>query len=637
MDDEKIINRQKDIEKHRKQLRKVIFDNEPKKTKKKKTIFTNFILSLMLVIGLGFSLFLIIDSKNRINELYEIINAIFVLIIIISIVISFPKSFYKNKSGFTVFTSFIIISAIVFNSLYLLNIIKLPLQSYIKDYSGKSLATALAWADENSINTTETFEYSDKTEKYKIISQSVKSNTLTKNIKKISFTVSNGPDYDKTVIIPDMSDMKTDDIIKFADENYLKNVQVIFEENGDKDNDTIISQSHTGKVKRNDSIIFTASLGEINKLLPIKIKDLKGEKLLSASTYLGKNGISYELTYDYSNKIKRGCIISSSVKKGTTVNPSDKVILKVSKGKEIKVPTLKNMSLKEVTKWIIENNLQMEYSDKYDDSIKKGKVISSNYKKGDVLEEETIINIVFSKGKLKMPSFKDLSSFKTWASTYEIKYEIKEEFSKEIPKDSIIKFSVKKGSIIKPEEPITVFVSKGEAVNVPDFIGMNKNEIQKSCNSYGIKCTFYNTLSDKKEGTAISQSINKGTEIAKGDNVDIEIATKKQSEVTKNNNQSNGSNGNKPNNNVSSNTNQTPTNDTPSCTSVIIRLNGSEVVPNEPASTCSNLKSKYGDAIICSYVSSDDGTNGFILNSSEIRNKEASSCNPVTAIIVKNN
>ena len=76
-----------------------------------------------------------------------------------------------------------------------------------------------------------------------------------------------------------MSGMKTDDVIKFVDENYLKNVQIIFEENSDIKNDTIIKQSHTGKTKRAENIIFTASLGDASKISSIKIKDLKNPPL----------------------------------------------------------------------------------------------------------------------------------------------------------------------------------------------------------------------------------------------------------------------------------------------------------------------------------------------------------------------
>ena len=120
-------------ERKKKELMKVLYEEEQNqekiKIKKRKPIFTNIILSLLFVCSITFSLFLILDSSNRINELYEIINAILILIITFNIVISFPKIFYKKKTGTTIFTSLLIIITMVFNALYLFNIIKLPTQN----------------------------------------------------------------------------------------------------------------------------------------------------------------------------------------------------------------------------------------------------------------------------------------------------------------------------------------------------------------------------------------------------------------------------------------------------------------------------------------------------------------------------
>lgn len=635
-------------ERKKKELMKVLYEEEQKeekiKIKKRKPIFTNLTLALLSVCSIAFSAFLILDSSNRVDELYEIINAILIFLITINIIISFPKIFYKRKTGAIIFTSLLIIITMTFNILYLFNIIKLPTQNYIKDYTNKSLTQALTWVEENNIDHEETFEYSDTTKKYNIINQDIKPKTLTKNIKKINFSVSNGPDYNKELILPDMTDYKTDEVLKFIDKNFLKNVDIQFEENEEIENDKIIRQSSIGNIKRNDKIIFTASLGKKENLKPIKLKDLTNKKLLYAVTYLGKNAIPYELKFEYSDKVQRGLIIKTDKKINEEVKQTDKIILTVSKGKEIKVPDIKNKTLNEITNWIIENNLEIEYLDKYDSNIKKGKAIEANYKEGDTIEEETKVKVTFSKGPLKMPKFDKIESFKQWAEKYKIKYEIKEEFSNDIPKDNIIKYSVKEGEKINPEDTITVYISKGKSIKTPNFIGMTKEEAKKECNNLNIICSFYNTLSDKKEGTVISQSIQANTEIGESQNIDIEIATKKQTEVTKkketaNKNTNNQNNTNtQTNTNNSNNNNQNNNNPSPhqTCNSVTIRLNGSEVSPNNPNTTCTNLKNKYGNAINCSFVPSDNATNGFILNAGEIKNKEASDCNPITVKIVKN-
>lgn len=627
-------------ERKKKELMKVLYEEEQKeekmKIKKRKPIFTNLTLALLSVCSIAFSAFLILDSSNRVDELYEIINAILILLITINIIISFPKIFYKRKTGAIIFTSLLIIITMTFNILYLFNIIKLPTQNYIKDYTNQNLTQALTWVEENNIDHEETFEYSDTTKKYNIISQDIKPKTLTKNIKKINFSVSNGPDYNKELILPDMTDYKTDEVLKFIDKNFLKNVDIQFEENEEIENDKIIRQSSIGNIKRNDKIIFTASLGKKENLKPIKLKDLTNKKLLYAVTYLGKNAIPYELKFEYSDKVQRGLIIKTDKKINEEVKQTDKIILTVSKGKEIKVPDIKNKTLNEITKWIIENNLEIEYLDKYDTNIKKGKAIEANYKEGDTIEEETKVKVTFSKGPLKMPKFDKIESFKQWADKYKIKYEIKEEFSNDIPKDNIIKYSVKEGEKINPEDTITVYISKGKSIKTPNFIGITKEEAKKECNNLNIICSFYNTLSDKKEGTVISQSIQADTEIGEGQNIDIEIATKKQTEVTKKKETTNQNtnNQNKTNNNNTNNNQQN--NNQNNCNTITLTITPDLISINNPAITCSNIEAKYKGYIKCNYIQSNTGKKGQVLNISKIQNTTANTCNPTT-IDIKNN
>lgn len=626
-------------EKKKKELMKVLYEEEQNqekiKIKKRKPIFTNIILSLLFVCSITFSLFLILDSSNRINELYEIINAVLILIITFNIVISFPKIFYKKKTGTTIFTSLLIIITMVFNALYLFNIIKLPTQNYIKDYTNKELTQALSWLDKNNIDHEETFEYSDTTKKYNIISQDIKPKTLTKNIKKISFSVSNGPDYNKELILPDMTDYKTDEVLKFIEENFLKNADIQFEENEEIENNKIIRQSTVGNIKRNDKIIFTASLGKKENLKPIKLEDLTNKTLLYGTTYLGKNAIPYELKFEYSNKIQRGHIIKTDKQVNQEIKQTDKIILTISKGKKIKVPDLKNKTLNEITKWIIENNLEIEYLDKYNTNIKKGKAIEANYKKGDIIEEETKVKVYFSKGPLKMPKFDKIDSFKQWADKYQIKYEIKEEFNSDIEKDNIIKYSVKEGEKINPEETIIVYISKGKAIKTPNFIGMTKEEAKKECDNLNITCSFYNSLSDKKEGTVISQSVEKDTEIGENQNIDIEIATKKQTEVTKKKEITNKNT--KTNTNTQNKTNNTNNNTEPqnTCKKYELNLqagNNGEQTKQIILGQNPNLKFSWNPVNSCP---NGDTTPGTICSSSASDGTLVSTCTTVNITYIK--
>ncbi len=560
----KQIEKEKELEEKRKELKNIIFDDkkniyknprkkEPKENKSEisKPKGTNIILSITYVITVAVFFYLIIDSSNQIDQVYQIINAFLLLILMTCFLVSFKKSFFKNKTAPTIITALVVMLTLTFNGLYISNIINLPKQNYLPNFESKNLTKAINWTEKNDIKTNQDFEYSDTTKKYNVISQSEKAETLTKNIDNIDFVVSNGPDYNKEIILADMTGWNIDDVLKFINENFLNNVSINFEENLNIKKDTVISQSKTGQIKRNEPIIFTVSLGDKAALSPIKLKDLKNESLLNASVYLGRNGILYQLKYEFSNQIEKGHVISSSPKAGTTVKPDELITLTISKGKEIKVPNLKNKTMSEITKWMVENNLQINYSDRYDNNIKSGRVIESNYKEGDIIEEGTTVDVVFSKGPLTMKKFNNINDFKSWADTNGIKYEIKEEFNNDIEKDQIIKTSIEEGTNINLNDTIIVYVSKGTAVTVPDFKNKTKSAVQSECNNLGITCTFNEEYNTKiTSGKVISQNIAAGTQISKGDNIVITIATNKKTNnktsSNKNNSSSSSSTSSKP-------------------------------------------------------------------------------------------
>ena len=560
----KQLEKEKELEAKRQEIKNILFDDDKKniyknprkreKTvanqienneKRKKPRAANIVLSLTYVISIILFLYLIIDSTNQINQIYQIINAFLLLIIVTCFLISFKKSFFKNKSAPTVITSIVVLGTIAFNGLYMTDVISLPTQSYLPNFESENLTKAINWTEENNIKTDQNFEYSDTTQKYSVISQSEKAETLTKNLNTVDFVVSNGPDYNKEVILADMTSWNVDDVLDFVEENFLNNITINFEENDSVDKDTIIRQSTTGTIKRSDPIIFTASLGNKEELSPIELEDLTSKSLLRASVYLGRNGVLYELKYEFSDKIEKGHVISSDPKKGTTVNPDEMVTLTISKGKEIKVPNLKNKTMAYVTKWMVENNLQINYSDRYDTEIESGRVIESNYKEGDIIEEGTTVDVTFSKGPLKMKKFDNINDFKSWADTNGIKYEIKEEFNSDVEKDKIIKTSIEEGKTINLDDTITVYVSRGEAVKVPDFSGNTKSEAQKACDNSGLSCSFTEEYSSSiTSGKVIRQSVAAGTEIAKDDKITITIATSNRntsSSSSKNNSSSSSS------------------------------------------------------------------------------------------------
>ena len=164
------IEKEKELEEKRKELKNIIFDENKKNIYKKQKIenkditkpkAANIMLSITFVIALFITVYLIIDSSTKIDQIYQIINAFLLLIIVTCFLISFKKSFFKNKSAPTIITSIMVLGALTFNGLYMTNTISLPKQSYLPNFESVNLSKAINSTQENNVTTNHEFEYSD--------------------------------------------------------------------------------------------------------------------------------------------------------------------------------------------------------------------------------------------------------------------------------------------------------------------------------------------------------------------------------------------------------------------------------------------------------------------------------------------
>jgi eukaryotic-like serine/threonine-protein kinase len=327
-----------------------------------KKVVTSFIIFLIAVVGLV-SIFV----KKDIDR--TIVNTSTLLLVILLIVFSYV-SFDNNIIGN---------------------------KNIVLDFNNKTVDEVLKWAGENDITVEQKYEYSDDVPEFGIISQNYAYGTELDTIDTLIITISLGPNYDKQVIIPSYVGTNIDDALISLKEYFLNNIEVVFEINGNFEKDIIIDQSIKGQMRRNDLLTLRVALD--SALTDISAIDLKGLPLFDAELWLNRNQIRYELKYEFSDTVLRNNVIGQSIKEDTTITVStDKMTLIVSKGKAVIVPDLTKMTIEDITKWIIDNKLKIEYKDQYDAEIELGKVISANYKINDEIEEGTTIELVVSKG-----------------------------------------------------------------------------------------------------------------------------------------------------------------------------------------------------------------------------------------------
>ena len=499
-----------------------------KKDKKVNNIFMYIILTLTLLSV--FILFIVTykNSANLVNKLEEVLKVSIIVIFTLFFVLS---NIFMEKKGnlFTYLASFILIGYSVFNIGLSLNYINLPTQDIVDDFTNKNLTEVVKWANKNNIKLEQIYETSDLVEEYKIISQNHKEGTLLKEVKSLTVVVSSGPSYDKTVIIPSFVGQNVDDVIKFVDDNFLTGVNIDFVESEEK-RDNIISQDKNGEIRRSDVVNMVASIGSLSDIGEMKMKDLVGLDTFHSTTWLKRYGFKYIFDYEYSNDVPKGSVLKQSIEKDASVNPLEtEVTLTISKGPKIVVPNLSEKTVDEITNWVVENNLKVTFEEQYDESVELGSVISVSVTEGEEIEQGSLITVIISKGQIKMEKFTSSADFRAWAEKYGVNYNEEYKFDEKVASGNIIESSHKEGDIIKNSDTVTIVISQGKSVTVPNFVGKTKGEISKTCDSLKLKCSYkYGGYNDSvARDTATAQNKKNGSKVMEGTSVVITLSSGK--------------------------------------------------------------------------------------------------------------
>lgn len=554
-----------------------------KKVKKKKNNNNSFIIFVLIVIFLCSTLYLGYNyfyNKDNPNLYYTLFNcaSISILSFLCILCITIKKSIFSLL--LKILTCILLLGVISINTLTKLDIIKFPERVIVENFVNKNVTSAMNWSKKNNIDLNIQYDYSDVISKNKVISQNIDPNTLISKVKKLNVVVSNGINYDLKVDVPDMTGWKIDEVINKIDELKLNNVNINYEFNEDIKKDILYEQSEHGNMTRNNELKLNFSLGNEKDLKPVKLKDLTNLTVFKSTLWLKRNGIKYEIVYDYSDTIKYDRVIKTEPVKGTIIKQSeDKVKLIVSKGKKILVPDLSKMTLDEIVKWANKNGLNITYDSEYDDTIKKGKVKRANVKKGDTLDQNKAIYVILSKGKLKMINYNEnsLDKIKKFADTNHIPIEITENYSDTIASGKIISVSHKVNQIIRNTDTIKIIVSKGKATKIPDFVGLDLSEAKNLCDKNNLKCYYEYAYSDENKGKVLYQNKNSGLEVMEGSSVTLTISNGpapngESNYIPPTSNSSNKSNNNSNSNSGNNSSNQPSKPDKPTCTPVTYTL-----------------------------------------------------------------
>ena len=253
--------------------------------------------------------------------------------------------------------------------------------------------------------------------------------------------------------------------------------------------------------------------------------------------WANEKGIKLQIEQQFSDVFEEGRVMNQSIPEGGKIKKGDFLKITVSKGHDLSVtlemPDLLSMTKTQVEQWAAENFMtKVRITTEYSNDVEAGTVIRYEINDDTVVDEvrrDTPIYVIVSKGgeqaaaEVTVPDFKTmaLSECFVFANDNGIDLIVEERYDDYVPKGSIISQSVKAEEKVKVGESITLVVSKGKKITVPDFSSYSKERAQSVAAELGIPVSINERYSSRSEGNFISQSIDAGTIYEEGDFLEL--------------------------------------------------------------------------------------------------------------------
>ena len=269
----------------------------------------------------------------------------------------------------------------------------------------------------------------------------------------------------------------------------------------------------------------------------IEMPDFVGQTKDDVASWVKQQGITTSgivFKEEYNFDTDANVILDQDVKAGKKVKKDVKITFTISLGadpdEKVTIPDLKNMTKSEIESWISTNKLtKAKITTSYNDTYDKDAVISYEVKGVD--EEDftrsSTLNISISKGPqpagtVTVTDFvgKTYEEIETWAKTNKVTLNKVEAYSDKVDSGKIISQSVKANDTMKTTDTLTVTVSKGKGIKVPDLTSMSKEQVEKWADKNNVNLTTDEMYSDSDKAI-LSSNVSSGQTISTSDEVKI--------------------------------------------------------------------------------------------------------------------
>ena len=228
----------------------------------------------------------------------------------------------------------------------------------------------------------------------------------------------------------------------------------------------------------------------------IEIPDLTGSDQAEALSNLQALGFKVGIENSANPSVPSGAVIKTQPPANTVTSPDTLVTIIVSVGPEafpipyiIDLETARGVYIIEQNGFVVGQKLEVN-----DDNIPRGFIISQNPIAGTKMSPGSNVDLVISKGpsliEISNLSRKSLVDAIQILETLGLEYEFIEEYSEDVSVGLVSKTIPEAGEIVTPDQIITIIVSLGIKIEVPEVEGLSYQEALDILEEAGLLATI---------------------------------------------------------------------------------------------------------------------------------------------------
>lgn len=226
----------------------------------------------------------------------------------------------------------------------------------------------------------------------------------------------------------------------------------------------------------------------------ITMPNFVGQTTSDLSAWVRQEGIEAQgivIKEEYNFDYDSGVIMEQSVAEGKKVKEDVKITFVASLGADPSehvdfIDNVLAQTQSDIQEWIDSNKLmKVKFSQVYSDEVEKGYVISFNLNGIETTDFTRSTNVTFNisrgpqpAGTITVEDFKGkLEEYVTdWAKTKKVELKVINSYSDTVAAGSVIDQNIASGKTMKEGETLTITVSKGKAIKLPDFTKMSSED-----------------------------------------------------------------------------------------------------------------------------------------------------------------